>query len=106
MEIARTYLVNTDDWKKAAADLRQPYWDWASNIIPPPQVISQKLVTITNNLGKQVKVSNPLFNYKFHPIDSSFPDPYSNWQTTLRHPTSGNSDATSDLVELQKYVYI
>ena len=104
LEIAATYTVNTQDWKKAAADLRQPYWDWASNAIPPPQVIEQQQVTITNNTGKQVKVDNPLYHYKFHPIDNSFPDPFSNWPTTLRQPTSGDSDATDDLDELRKYV--
>ena len=81
MEIARVYIVNTENWKKAANDICQPYWDCASNTILPPQVISQKQVTITNNIGKLVRVDNPLYHYKFHPIDSFFP-------TTFRLPTS------------------
>jgi tyrosinase len=104
VEIAATYRVNTEDWKKAAADLRQPYWDWAANAIPPDQVISQTQVTITDRNGKRVLVDNPLHHYKFHPIDKSFPEPYSGWPTTLRQPTSGDADATDDIAALQKYV--
>ena len=103
MAIAAQYTVDTDAWKKAAADLRQPYWDWAANAIPPPQVISQKQVTITNKLGQKVQVDNPLYHYKFHPIDESFPDPYSVWPTTLRQPTTQDSDATDDVTMLQRY---
>ena len=106
MEIAATYTVDTKDWKQAATDLRQPYWDWALNAIPPAQVIAQKQVTITNKDGKQVQVNNPLYHYKFHPIDPSFPDPYSGWPTTLRQPTSQDANATDDIAMLQKYVYI
>jgi tyrosinase len=105
-EIAATYTVDTEDWKKAATLLRQPFWDWAQNAIPPDQVIAQTQVTITGKDGKQVKVDNPLYHYKFHPIDPSFPDPYSGWQTTLRQPTSQDPDATDDVETLKKYVYI
>jgi tyrosinase len=106
VEIAATYTVDTQDWKKAAADLRQPYWDWAANAVPPDEVIKNEQVNITNKDGEQVLVNNPLYQYTFHPIDPSFPDPYSEWQTTLRQPTSGDADATDDIPTLQRCVYI
>lgn len=105
-EIAATYTVDKEGWKQAATNLRQPFWDWASNAIPPDQVIAQKQVTITRPDGKRVTVNNPLYHYSFHPIDSSFPDPYSGWPTTLRQPTSQDSNATDDVAMLKKYVYI
>lgn len=101
-----TYTVDTEDWNQAADNLRQPFWDWALNAVPPDEVIKQTQVTITGKDGKQVLVDNPLYHYQFHPIDPSFQSPYSNWPTTLRQPTSGESNATDDVAMLQKYVYI
>ena len=103
-QIAATYTVDTENWKQAASNFRQPFWDWAQNAIPPDQVIAQKQVTITGKDGNKVTVDNPLYHYSFHPIDPSFPDPYSGWQTTLRQPTSQDPDATDDVAMLKKYV--
>ena len=86
---------------QAAADFRQPFWDWAKNIVPPAEVISLRQVTITTPDGKRTQVDNPIFQYKFHPIDPTFPEPFSNWQTTLRHPTSGDADAQDDIEGLK-----
>ncbi|KAF8805055.1 tyrosinase [Phlegmacium glaucopus] len=96
-EIAATYTVDKESWQQAANNLRQPFWDWARNSTPPDEVIALKQVTITGHDGKHIKVDNPLYHYKFHPIDPSFPDPYSGWQTTLRQPTSLDPDATDDV---------
>ncbi|EKM51950.1 uncharacterized protein PHACADRAFT_262375 [Phanerochaete carnosa HHB-10118-sp] len=98
--IAKTYKVDHGRWEKAAADLRAPYWDWAVNSVPPPEVITDKQVTITLPDGRRGAVTNPLYAYVFHPIDPSFPTPYSAWQTTLRHPTSDGADAQTDVQEL------
>jgi len=100
-KIAATYTVDTEAWKQAAANLRQPFWDWALNSTPPDQVIALEQVTITGPNGNQIQVDNPLYHYNFHPIDPSFPFPYSNWQTTLRQPTDENSDATDDIQQLK-----
>ena len=104
-QIAATYTVDTEDWKQAANNLRQPYWDWAKNAIPPDEVIALKQVTIIGKDGKAVEVDNPLYHYVFHPIDASFPDPFSSWPTTVRQPTSADPDATDDVATLKKYVY-
>ena len=106
VEITVTYTGDTKDWKKSITDLCQPYWNWELNTIPPDEVIKQKKVTITDKDGKRVPVDNPLYHYKFHPIDSSFPYPYSQWQTTIRHPTHRNdADATDNIMLLMSYIF-
>lgn len=99
-DIAKTYKIDQAQWEKAAADLRQPFWDWAKNTLPPPEVISLDKVTITTPDGLRAEVDNPLRRYRFHPIDASFPDPYDNWATTLRHPTTDGSDAQDNVQSL------
>ena len=91
-------------WNKAAANLRAPYWDWAANTVPPPEVIEYKEVTITLPDGTRGSVPNPLFEYVFHPIDSSFPKPFSKWRSTLRHPTSDGPDAKTNVKDVVEYV--
>nr|QTF98733.1 tyrosinase [Armillaria ostoyae] len=99
--IAEKYTVDNARWKAAAANLRAPYWDWAANSVPPPEVISLATVKIIKPDGKLGSVANPLLKYGFHPIDKSFPPPYSGWRTTLRHPTSANPNATSNIDDLK-----
>ncbi|KAF8202684.1 tyrosinase [Mycena galopus ATCC 62051] len=95
--IAATYTVDQARFQQAALALRQPYWDWASNAVPPPEVISLDQVSIIAPNGQTIQVPNPLRRYTFHPIDPSFPDPYSSWKTTLRQPDSTGPDATDDI---------
>ncbi|KAK0450230.1 photo-regulated tyrosinase, partial [Armillaria borealis] len=99
--IAERYTVDKERWKAAAANLRAPYWDWAANSVPPPQVISLATVDIIKPDGKLGPVANPLLKYGFHPIDKSFQKRFSRWPTTLRHPTSKKPDATSDVDSLK-----
>jgi tyrosinase len=102
--VAAKYTVDQAAWKQAAVDIRQPYWDWAANAVPPDQVIALKQVIITGPNGQKVTVDNPLYHYKFHPIDPSFPQPYSGWQTTLRQPTSSRPNATDNVARLKRYI--
>ncbi len=106
VKIAETYQVDQDAWKDAANQLRQPYWDWAKNSVPPAEVVELKLVTITGPDGDKTVVDNPLYNYNFDPIDSSFPGPYSRWRTTLRRPTSRESTATDNVLLLEQCVVL
>lgn len=55
--------------------------------VPPQEVISLKQLNIIGPDGQKKLVNNPLLAYTFHRIDPSFPEPYSEWKTTLRHPT-------------------
>lgn len=102
VRIAATYTVDQAAWKKAANDIRQPYWDWAANAVPPPEVISLKQVSITGPDGKKRTVDNPLYHYTFHPIHSSFPAPYNRWPTTLRQPTNTGPNATDNVARLTR----
>ncbi|TFY66267.1 hypothetical protein EVG20_g4820 [Dentipellis fragilis] len=102
-KIATKYTVDQARWIKAADDLRQPYWDWASDIIPPAEVISLQQVTIIDFDGKPVKVDNPLLRYKFHtPAEPSFPPRWQKWRTTVRHPNSDDADAEDDVDEMKR----
>ena len=101
-DIAETYTVDKPRWQKVAADLRQPFWDWAKDAVPPPEVISLKQVTIRGPDGKHHHVDNPLYHYRFHPIEPTFPEPYINWHTTMRHPTTLTADAHDDVEGLRK----
>jgi tyrosinase len=100
-QIAASYTVDTDAWKQAALDLRQPFWDWAANAVPPDQVIAQQQVTITISDGSTSQVDNPWYQYTFNPIDPSFPDPYSGWPTTVRQPDTTDPGATTDVQMLK-----
>ncbi|KIJ93713.1 hypothetical protein K443DRAFT_111646 [Laccaria amethystina LaAM-08-1] len=99
-EVAATYTKDQAAWKAAAFKLRQPYWDWAVNSIPPDEVIALKTVDITGPDGHKKSVPNPLYHYTFHPIDPSFPPPYSGWQTTFRQPTN-TSPPTDNIARLK-----
>ena len=100
IDIAGKYRVNRDTWQTEAHNLRAPYWDWATNSVPPPEVVSLQSVKIIDFDGSTISVPNPLFQYTFHPIDPSFPPPYSKWQTTLRHP---DSKGHTDVEALKEY---
>ena len=72
-------------------------------MVPPPEVISLTQVTIAAAPdGARKTVQNPLYNYKFHPIDKSFPPPYSEWQSTFRHPKGSGSNTTDDIPALKQ----
>ncbi|KAJ3823763.1 tyrosinase [Lentinula raphanica] len=101
VNIAATYTFEKARYQDAAMNLRQPYWDWARNPIPPPEVISLNEVTIVDPRGQKISVPNPLRRYTFHPIDPSFPEPYQSWSTTLRHPTSKHANAKENISELE-----
>jgi len=106
-KIAATYPTDVvNDWLSAADNLRQPYWDWAAKAVPPDEVIALTKVTITIPDGTKKEVDNPLYHYKFNPIDPSFPEPYSEWPTTLRQPKydpDDIKDATDDVQRVKEY---
>ncbi|KAH9980147.1 photo-regulated tyrosinase [Lactifluus volemus] len=100
LDIAGRYQVDKDTWNTAAQNLRAPYWDWATNSLPPAEVISLQSVNIITFDGSTISVPNPLFQYTFHPIDPSFRAPYSQWPMTLRHADSTSPNATTDVQSL------
>ncbi|EIM81353.1 Di-copper centre-containing protein [Stereum hirsutum FP-91666 SS1] len=103
LEIAKLYTVDKDRWIAEATQFRVPYWDWASQAVPPDEVIRQQQVAIItpDSNGKKVNFPNSFLQYTFHPVDPSFEKPFATWRTTLRHPKPVNSpNAKSDVDEL------
>ncbi|KAI0770111.1 photo-regulated tyrosinase [Fomes fomentarius] len=100
MEIAETYTVDKERWKQAAEDLRQPFWDWAKNAVPPPEIISLERVKITRPDGSTVLVDNPFLRYRFRSSVSDFPDNLRHWPTTLRRPTTEGKDAADNVSQM------
>ena len=109
LQIAEKYKVDRETWRTAAQNLRAPYWDWATpgNIVPPAKVISLQFVSITTFDGSTTSVSNPLYQYRFHPIDASFNSSPNGWryhETTFRGPQPNSPNATMDVQKLTGYV--
>lgn len=52
-------------YREAARTLRIPYWDWTSSP-EMPALVSEPSITI-NGPGGRYNVSNPLYEYAFHP---------------------------------------
>jgi hypothetical protein len=102
LDVAKTYRSDQQLWLNAAQNLRAPFWDWATNSVPPPEVVSLQTVNITTPDGKTSSVPNPLLQYTFNPIDPSFPRPWGLLRTTIRSPTSSASNVT-DVQRLIRY---
>ncbi|KAK7443486.1 hypothetical protein VKT23_015660 [Stygiomarasmius scandens] len=101
LQIASRYSADSALWLRTAEDLRQPYWDWASNITLPAEVISMPELLITAPEGKKL-VQNPFLHYQFRDkIEQVFKDaPYIGWKQTIRHPNSREGDAEGSLDKL------
>ena len=90
--MAATYTVNQTAWKQAATNLRQPYWDWAVNSVPPPEVISKTTVDITGPAGTTITVDNPLYRYQFNPVPPELTKAGWGYAATVRYPPGGPSN--------------
>ncbi|KAF9447414.1 tyrosinase [Macrolepiota fuliginosa MF-IS2] len=104
IEVAKKFTVNPKDWVQAALDLRQPYWDWGFQLVPPDQIIKQEQISIVNYDGKPISVSNPFLRYHFNPIDPSFrpyPD-FNTWPTTIRNPNAQKQEDIPGLIAKMK----
>ena len=102
LEIAKTYRNNQSHWISVAQNLRAPYWDWATNSVPPPEVIALQTVNIITPDGKTSSVPNPLYQYTFNPVDPSFPSPWNTYKTTIRDPSRSAPNVT-DVQRLTRY---
>ncbi|KAK2467606.1 hypothetical protein APHAL10511_000461 [Amanita phalloides] len=100
IEIATQFISDQAGWKKAALDLRFPYWDWVVNALPPDCVIKGETVSVVDFDGNLTTVDNPLIRYRFRQKHRVlFDDPFDKWSTTLRHPTPGGKDDTDKLIQ-------
>lgn len=91
LQIANEYTTEKEEWKKAALDLRQPYWDWAKpgGATPPDLILSRATVRINTPKGFR-DVENPLLFYSFKSDRSTaaFPPEFVPFKRTMRHPYS------------------
>jgi len=85
LDIAKQY-ADQDHWTAVARNLRVPFWDWAVSRVPPDEIIALENVNIITPDGNQNPVPNPFLRYTFNPVDSSFPSPWDQSQTTFRDP--------------------
>ncbi|EIN06741.1 Di-copper centre-containing protein [Punctularia strigosozonata HHB-11173 SS5] len=93
VQVANKYTSDKDAWLEAARDLRAPYWDWAQDAIPPAEVIRLQKIQVTTAQGK-AEVENPLYSYRFHPIDPSF-DSFTDVPTTVRNSQDDDPTKTN-----------
>ncbi|KAF8637719.1 hypothetical protein AX17_002622 [Amanita inopinata Kibby_2008] len=98
LAVAEQFTTGQEDWKKAATDLRLPFWDWAANSVPPDVVIKDASVTVTDFDGKSISVDNPLIRYRFHG-SRPFTAPFDEWPTTLRHPNLQGKEDINGMVQ-------
>ncbi|KXN83343.1 Polyphenol oxidase 2 [Leucoagaricus sp. SymC.cos] len=102
-EAAKKFTVDKEAWAQAAQDLRQPYWDWGFQLVPPDEVIKNEQIRIVDYDGKKISVPNPILHYTFHPIDPSFAR-YANfntWKTTVRNPDRNKREDISGKMSLE-----
>lgn len=106
MDIAAQYKVDQAAWKSAAANLRQPYWDWAATAVPPTEVYKDEEVNIVGFDGKETSFkSNPFLRYRFRKQGPQLPSPFDEVDTTLRYPSLNNEGKiVSDPERFRRYV--
>ena len=81
-QIAATYpAAQRSTYQTAAPPFRVPYWDWAINSTMPDPV-NDPMITITTPQGT-LSITNPLYNYTFHPHPSAADFPPTD---TVGHP--------------------
>lgn len=99
VKIAEQYKgADATEWMRAAQTLRSPYWDWAINTLPPPEVIERAKVKIIKATG-ETEVNNPLLSYRF----KSGEPKVGNRPFTVRCPTPMRPNETN-LTDLKRCV--
>ena len=70
-------------YEAAAQDFRMPYWDWglvlpSGQSVLPTSLSSRTIAVVTpQSGGRLTTIDNPLYSYRFHPINPApddFPD--------------------------------
>ncbi|KAJ3565570.1 hypothetical protein NP233_g7549 [Leucocoprinus birnbaumii] len=100
IEAAKKFTVDKEAWAQAAKDIRQPFWDWGFQFVPPDEVIKNEQIQIVDYNGQKVSVPNPILRYHFHPIDPSFSRyrDFNTWTTTVRNPDRSRKEDIPGLI--------
>ena len=86
-QIAATYpAAQRSTYQTAATNFRVPYWDWAINSTMPDPV-NDPMITINTPRGT-LSITNPLYNYTFHPHPSAADFPSIDTVSRLQQPRS------------------
>lgn len=105
--VAGNYTNSTlrTKYKAAALNFRIPYWDWAfhpgGNAPNFPTQISSPTASVVDKHGNgnKITIANPLYQYKFHPLNANDFEynPFAQeWPVTMRAPTTNNANAVSN----------
>ncbi|OAR03172.1 hypothetical protein LLEC1_07414 [Akanthomyces lecanii] len=99
-----------DEYQKAAAEFRVPYWDWSSYAPAGeshfPDVFWNAKISQYGPNGLQT-IKNPLYSYQFRPLDSRALSisPLNRWPETKRSPDTRYSDPPSDNSQVSSAMY-
>ncbi|KIY63838.1 Di-copper centre-containing protein [Cylindrobasidium torrendii FP15055 ss-10] len=91
-------------FQNGARVLRQPFWDWALNIVPPEEVYLRESLTYLAPNGTRATMPNPFRRYAFKNNSyRRFPSsPVNQYRTTLRQPTTNSSSAVDNTSSLRR----
>jgi len=103
-KFAEKYRDDQEAWKKAAEEIRQPYWDWAACAIPPDEVIALDRVVILTPNGRK-EVDNPLHHYSFESPHFQGTE-FHKYRCTHRYPVIGTKTVYDDIDRLRECVPI
>ncbi|KAF2116452.1 common central domain of tyrosinase-domain-containing protein [Lophiotrema nucula] len=90
----------------AANKLRLPYWDWAMTPDAQdgamPMSLRRVTASVTYPNGTKADIANPLYSYKFHPLNKADFKPladaglhFDDWDQTVRLPKDQNAEVTT-----------
>ncbi|KAF2135447.1 uncharacterized protein K452DRAFT_323045 [Aplosporella prunicola CBS 121167] len=92
-------------YQAAAAKLRFPYWDWATNSVNGnilPGSVSEPTVSVSFPNGTTGQIHNPLYSYRFHPHDPSIGGaPQNQWPETIRAGTTSDMASITQMGQLE-----
>ncbi|KAF5350909.1 hypothetical protein D9758_010517 [Tetrapyrgos nigripes] len=93
------HAYDAEAWRRAAENLRSPYWDWAdrsTEYLPPSEVyhsLNHPTLRITTPNGL-IQVPNPLLSYRFQELFPwSIQCRFDDLPTTVRHPRPNPEDS-------------
>lgn len=70
-----------DRYVTAAQNLRIPYWDWARPVTSGAHAVADSIsssgIVVNTPQQSQVTVQNPLYSYRFDPVDAGLGSPVS-----------------------------
>lgn len=103
-KIANTFPTNTRvRYQTAASTFRAPYWDWAAippsgdNYFPTAASLTMASVITPQSNGQAVQIANPLYSFRFNPLNPHGND-FSNLRgTPVRYSFPGSKTSLTSI---------